>query len=715
MVSRIEQVPFRPLILRKDNYPVWRIRIESLLKSRSLWQIASRQYNIPDIYAQQDIQPSTSSSVITTDGQPINVNKTDVGHTADDNALAEKNAMAIEIIQSTLESRDIIGTGMCQTAFEVMNQLKATYQGLSLNAQANAQEAFYNIKYSPRESIHEFVTRFELALNTLLMSGLNIQDSNKIFMFTRSLPETYKNHARVWSRTKKDMDDIDDLFGYIKNIALEETSTEEEDEYAMLSYGKHNAKPAYDKEKRDATGKKKFCTYCKLDNHVWQDCRKRLNGRKRSNKRSGEQNEKNHHVSQNKDSDNSQVELDILCMATEIGEKLDPSLWVVDTGASAHATPHSHIIDVTSSTPSHIGLGDGHRVEVKSKGKFRFGGGELSDVRVVPSLKYNLFSPVAIMKFGLEMTAKNDLCTISKDGRVIWEIPKSPNGLFLLKLVPRKNDAFDVALVGATQEVWHKRFCHSDPNMLKALISKQAASGIEIITKEMIKCQDCALAKVQCTSHKSAVSKTLKDGHYILHADTAGPMPTKSLANSRYMVLGCLEPASYLLVDFVATKDLIPNTVIKFITKIGNIREKKIIALQTDNGTEFKNKKLGKYLEENFIEHKTSVAYVPQQNGKIERQIKTITNRASAMLIDSKMPPELWAEACKTTVDVTNLLLAPNSDKTRHELFFGIKPNLSFLRFFGEPAVIKTFPKPAKFEPKGRIAKFVGYTQKENT
>lgn len=406
MASKFETINTRPFILKKDNYPVWRIRIECALKSRSLWVVASRFLNIPDIYTEEQAveEPNTSGGSSSELKIPAPIPNAD-------QELAEKNAMAIELIQSTLEPRDIISTGMCTTAFEVLNQLKATYQGLSLNAQANAQEVFYSIKCSPRESIHEYVTRFELALNTLLMSGLDISETSKIHMLTRSLPEVYKNHARVWTRTKSPDDDIDDLFGYIKNIALEEDMSKKEEDFAMMSYNKNNARSNTNRTKHDVTGRKKFCTYCKMNNHVWQECKKRLAKKhEKENQNSGNNSNK-----KSKDPECSSVKLDIVCMATDLSEAVDTSLWIVDTGASAHATPNLHLIDVNSHEPSFIGLGDGHQVRVDARGVFKFEGGELNDVRVVPNLKYNLFSPLAIMKYGLVTTTKNDVCIISRE------------------------------------------------------------------------------------------------------------------------------------------------------------------------------------------------------------------------------------------------------------------------------------------------------------
>lgn len=42
---------------------------------------------------------------------------------------------------------------------------------------------------------------------------------------------------------------------------------------------------------------------------------------------------------------------------------------------------------------------------------------------------------------------------------------------------------------------------------------------------------------------------------------------------------------------------------------------RKLIALRSDNGTEYRNKTMKEYLDENGIQHQLSPPYTPQQNG----------------------------------------------------------------------------------------------------
>ncbi|GJR02623.1 integrase, catalytic region, zinc finger, CCHC-type containing protein [Tanacetum coccineum] len=88
-----------------------------------------------------------------------------------------------------------------------------------------------------------------------------------------------------------------------------------------------------------------------------------------------------------------------------------------------------------------------------------------------------------------------------------------------------------------------------------------------------------------------------------------------------------------------------------------------ILMIRTDNGTEFKNKKLRVIYAKLGIVHKTSIARTPQQNGVVERHNQTLVEAARTMLIFSKAPEFLWAEAIATTFFTQNRsIMKPKAD-----------------------------------------------------
>ncbi|GKF68117.1 retrovirus-related pol polyprotein from transposon TNT 1-94, partial [Tanacetum coccineum] len=101
---------------------------------------------------------------------------------------------------------------------------------------------------------------------------------------------------------------------------------------------------------------------------------------------------------------------------------------------------------------------------------------------------------------------------------------------------------------------------------------------------------------------------------------------------------------------FLRSKDETPAVVIEFLKQIQVGLNKTVRYVRTDNGTEFVNKDLTDYYERVGIFHQKTVPRTPQQNGVIERRIRTFVEAARTMLIFSKALMFLWAEVVATVV-----------------------------------------------------------------
>ncbi|GJR94281.1 retrovirus-related pol polyprotein from transposon TNT 1-94 [Tanacetum coccineum] len=134
--------------------------------------------------------------------------------------------------------------------------------------------------------------------------------------------------------------------------------------------------------------------------------------------------------------------------------------------------------------------------------------------------------------------------------------------------------------------------------------------------------------------------------------------------------------------DFLRSKDETPEFIINFLKQIQVGLNKTIRYIHTDNGIEFVNQILTKYYELVGIFHQKTVPKTPRQNGIVERRNRTLVEAARTMLIFSKAPMFLWAEAvataffgalCYPTNDSKDLgKLQPTTDI---EIFVGYAPN----------------------------------------
>nr|GFA91399.1 retrovirus-related Pol polyprotein from transposon TNT 1-94 [Tanacetum cinerariifolium] len=101
----------------------------------------------------------------------------------------------------------------------------------------------------------------------------------------------------------------------------------------------------------------------------------------------------------------------------------------------------------------------------------------------------------------------------------------------------------------------------------------------------------------------------------------------------------------------------------------------------------------------------------PQQNRILERRNRTLVEDARTMLIFSRAPLFLWAEAIATVCFTQNRsIIHRRFNKTPYELINDRKPDISFLYVFGALCYLKNDREDiGKLGAKGDIGFFIGY------
>ncbi|GJW85788.1 retrovirus-related pol polyprotein from transposon TNT 1-94 [Tanacetum coccineum] len=221
----------------------------------------------------------------------------------------------------------------------------------------------------------------------------------------------------------------------------------------------------------------------------------------------------------------------------------------------------------------------------------------------------------------------------------------------------------------------------------------------------------CALGKSKKSSHQPKAEDTNQEKLYLLHMDLCGPMRVASINGKMYILVIVDDYSRFTWVRFLKTKDEAPAAIIKCIKNIQVRLNATVQNVRTDNGTEFVNQTLREFYENVGISHQTSVARTPQQNGVVERQNRTLVEAARTMLIFSKAPLFLWAEAINTACYTQNRsLIRHRYNKTPYELMQYKKLDLSFLYVFGSLCYpTNDHEDLGKFDAKADIGIFVGY------
>ncbi|GJS49230.1 retrovirus-related pol polyprotein from transposon TNT 1-94 [Tanacetum coccineum] len=292
-------------------------------------------------------------------------------------------------------------------------------------------------------------------------------------------------------------------------------------------------------------------------------------------------------------------------------------------------------------------------------GDYQLGNVIISRVYYVEGLGHNLFSVGQFCDADLEVAFRKNTCFI-----------RNLEGVDLLS-GSRDINLYTISL---------------DDMLKSSLISKDGlARGIPRLKfqKDHL-CSACALGKSKKTSHQPKAEDTNQEKLYLLHMDLCGPMRVASINGKRYILVIVDDYSRFTWVRFLKTKDEAPAAIIKCIKNIQVHLKATVRNVRTDNGTEFVNQTLREWYENVGITHQTSVARTPQQNGVVERRNRTLVEAARTMLIFSKAPLFLWAEAINTACYTQNRsLIRLRYNKTPYELMQDKKPDLSFFHVFG--------------------------------
>ncbi|GKD35343.1 retrovirus-related pol polyprotein from transposon TNT 1-94, partial [Tanacetum coccineum] len=260
--------------------------------------------------------------------------------------------------------------------------------------------------------------------------------------------------------------------------------------------------------------------------------------------------------------------------------------------------------------------------------------------------------------------------------------------------------------------LWHRRLNHLNFGTLNDLARKDLVRGLPWLKFEKDHlCSACQLRKRKKATHKPKMINTIQEVLHTLHMDLCEPLRVQSINEKKYILVIVDDYSRFTWVKFLRSKDETPAFVINLLKQLQVGLNKTVWFVRTDNHTEFVNKDLTDYYESVGITHEKTIPRTPQQNGVVERRNRTLVEASRTMLIFSKAPLFLWAEAVATACYTKNQsLIHTLHDKTLYELVHDKKLDLSFLRVFGALCYPTNDSEDlGKLKAKADIGFFVGY------
>ncbi|KAE9023480.1 hypothetical protein PR003_g13857 [Phytophthora rubi] len=334
--------------------------------------------------------------------------------------------------------------------------------------------------------------------------------------------------------------------------------------------------------------------------------------------------------------------------------------WLIDSGASAHMTPHrSDLLEYEAlDTTMEVTIADGKKLTVAGRGTVRLFGLdqnriEMVDVLHIPGLDRRLLPVGKLAERDLNVEFQRSSC-------VIWG---NASAIALGKQVGnatrKKHGSFSTPGLTASGSLGTLAWDNQTKTLVPRHSGKQA---VEAFPKRS----------------KTKTSRVLE----LVHTDVMGPMKSTSKGGAKYILTFVDDFSRYVVVYFLKKKSEVASKLKEFMRFYEKQWGERLMCLRSDNGTEFVNKDVARICTLNGIMHQRTVPYSPQQNGVAERVNRTIMEKARSMLHYKSVSTE-W-----------------------------VKPTLEHLRVFGSHGYAHIDKaKRTKLEPKSFGCMFLGYAE----
>ncbi|KAK1602682.1 hypothetical protein QYE76_007859 [Lolium multiflorum] len=368
-----------------------------------------------------------------------------------------------------------------------------------------------------------------------------------------------------------------------------------------------------------------------------------------------------------------------------------------------------------------VSFGDNSTSEVLGFGKVVVAHNiTLVDVMLVKTLGYNLLSVSALGKMGFAVFIDNDIVVLlwSKTLKVAF-VGYREHNLYVVDFSGTTTSSamclFGKADVGW---LWHRRLAHVNMRTLQSLHKGNHIVGLmESVSfaKDRV-CRACVEGKMHDSPHPSKTIISSKRILELLHVDLFGPVTHASLGAKKHCLVIVDDYSRYTWVYFLKTKDETQQIFIDFATEVQRQHNLLIMAIRSDNGSEFKNYTLNDFLSDGDSSSIFRCLH-PQQNGVAERKNRTLMDMARSMMAEYKSRYNFGAEAISTACHSSNrLYLRKGLNKTPYEILTGNKPNISYFKVFGCKCFYKIKGvRLSKFAPKALEGIFVGYGAESHT
>ena len=692
----------------KVNYDSWRFKLNLTLKTKKIFKVATGVEMKPD-------GPETAETVV---------------------AWESKDLEAQTLIGLNCSSNIAKKIANCTTAYAMLQKLDTLYGKRSDVTVEGLQRQFFGYKYNESKSVIENCMHIQELADSLSTEGEEVKESWIMQRVLAILPVKFQHFRPAWDNVSAADKNLSTLFDRLR---LEEDRLTDSEPVKSLPQNALVAKQV--NKSGNKNSKSLECYKCGKRGHVISECRgkpcekyfeyiKNKFGCKICKEKSHlardcpEKNKESQSNARNSTDRRALITVGLSAASfSKLSSENYKNIWIQDSGATQHmchrkewfsnyeelAEPVMVLIGNGSELEG-IGVGD---IELEAYDNKNWRKVVLQNVLFTPHMPFNLFSALTVLKRGYKQEADAEKSFFKdREGNIVV-VAVNENNLFKLQfrlensvLQSRLDDA-EKCLVSVSIKKWHEKLAHQNIKYVREILKRNDIKYIDDWNDYV--CPGCVYGKQHRVSHplNPKVSSRPLD---LIHVDLC-EMDVYSLGGAKYFLLFKDDYSHYRTVYFLKSKDEAFKNLENFIKLVENQFERRVKILRSDHGTEIKNKVTKEFIENLGIFHSKSSTYTPQQNGRVEREMRTVVESARSVIHAKDLDVKLWAEAVNYVVFTLNQTGTSTVDsKSPAELWFGRKMNVSKLKTFG--CICYVYIEDDK---RGKIAKksvegiFVGY------
>ena len=605
---------------------------------------------------------------------------------------ARVDMQAILVLLETMDEAHRIQVQAEPTAKDIMTCLETQYENRSLANKHRLLSTFLRQQKEPTATISQHIGKMkELRAALANMKETYSEDFFQVILIN-SLPAEYGNLMEQWELVHGSMKNTEFLTSLLHQ---KEKSVKTE---SAIFAGKA---PAKDWKSLSIEEKKKIskCKLCWEKGHWARECPKAAN-----------------------DTTDKPQKVNVIFNLGSLGADLKDK-WILDSGATQHMCNNKAWFAELKifEEPKLASVGDGKKIPVLGIGNVNIVAmvngsevtGTLTNVSFILSLATNLMSVSAAAKRGISASFSGSGCLMSgRDGPVAAGRLSGELYILYLKAKPSEGRVLLTRDIRPVDE-WHKVLGHPMARSIEKLCN-DSELGIKA-TGSMSPCGACAASKGTQAPHPSSSRPPTSEVGERVHVDL-GTINNEEDMSTYYFLLCKDEYSNYCFLYTLDSKSRTAEALSQLLIDFEHESGERVKCLISDNGSEFVNRGVQLLLVKERVKHITSAPYTPQQNGRIEREMRTVGGIARALLYESKLGQNLSREALKTACYLRNLLPTSKSELTPFERFTKRKPKLQHLVEFGRHVqVLDKGHHHAKLEAKTLPGRVVGFTPRVNT